>query len=80
MTKKKREKKAELVFDDNYFRYMTCWYENGALKEEGKYKDGFPRWETWKIWPESRWDPIDAGYVAFAIAYTATTIFNWLTK
>ena len=87
----KTRKKAELEFDDDYPLYMTCWYENGALKGEGPYKDGFPRWDAWEIWSEngelelgekekSWWNPIDAGYVAFAIAFTATTIFNWLTK
>ena len=85
----KTRKKAELEFDDDYPLYMTCWYENGALKGEGRYKDGFPRWDAWNIWSEngelelgekekSWWNPIDAGYVAFAIAFTATTIFNWL--
>ena len=29
---------------------------------------------------ESGWNPLDAGYVAFAITFTVTTIFNWLTK
>ena len=40
---KTKKKKAELVVDDNYPRYMTCWYENGAMKGEGRYKDGFSR-------------------------------------
>ena len=69
---------------------MTCWYESGKIKEQGRNKDGFPRPEGWAIWSEigklvfdeeeeSRWNPIDAGYVAFAIAFTITTNFNWLT-
>ena len=87
----KTRKKAELIFNDTYPRYITCWYENGAIKEEGSYKDGYPRLENWKIWSEngelvlgekeeSGWNPLDAGYVAFAIAYTVTIIFKWLTK
>ena len=86
----KTRRKAKMTFDDDYPVYMTCWYENGKMKDQGRYKDGFPRGEGWKVWSEngelvfgeeeeSRWNPIDAGYVAFAIAFTITTIFNWLT-
>ena len=61
------------------------------MKEQGYYKDGFPREEGWKSWSETgelvlgekeeSWlNPIDAGVVAFAITFTVTTIFNWLTK
>ena len=88
----KTRRKANMVFDDDdYPVYMTCWYENGVMKEQGRYKDGFPRGEGWKIWSEngelvfgekeeSGLNPLDAGYVAFAIVYTITTIFNWLTN
>ena len=87
----KTRRKAVLTFDDDYPVYMTCWNENGAMKEQGRYKDGSPRWDGWTIWSEngelvlgekeeSWWNPIDAGYVAFAITFTITTIFNWLTK
>ena len=87
----KTRRKAVLTFVDDYPVYMTCWYESGKMKEQGRYKDGFPRWDGWAIWSEngelvldekeeSGWNPIDAGYVAFAITFTVTTIFNWLTK
>ena len=79
-----------MVFDDDYPVYMTCWYESGKIKEQGRYKDGFPRGEGWKTWSEtgelvfgekeeSGWNPIGAGYVAFAIVYTVTTFSKWLT-
>ena len=78
-------------FVDDYPVYMTCWYESGKVKEQGRYKDGFPRWDGWTIWSEngelvlgekeeSGWNPIDAVYVAFAITFTVTTMFNWLTQ
>jgi antitoxin component YwqK of YwqJK toxin-antitoxin module len=70
-------KKAELVFDDDHPVYMTCWYESGKIKACGWYKDGFPRGETW-LEEESGWDPLVVGYIAFAIAYTVTTLVNWL--
>ena len=84
-------RKAVLTFDDDdYPVYMTCWYESGKIKEQGRYKDGFPRPEGWAIWSEtgelllgekeeSGWNPLDAGYVAFAIVYTFTTFLKWLT-
>ena len=88
----KTRRKAELVFVDDYPKYVTCWYENGVMRERGRYKDGSPRLETWKIWSEngelvlgeeeeeeSCWNPLEVGYVAFVVAYTATTFFNWLT-
>ena len=34
--KEKTRKKAELVFNDDYPVYMTCWYENGKMKEQGR--------------------------------------------
>ena len=81
-------KKAELEFDDMYPWYMTCWYENGVMKEQGRYKDGFPRWDSWKRWSEtgelvfgeeeSMWNPLRVGYVSFVVAYTVTTFFKWL--
>ena len=85
----KTRKKVRLLFDDDYPVYMTCWYESGKMKAEGKYKDGFPRWDSWTFWSEngelvfgekeeSGLNPLEVGYVAFAVAYTATTIFNWL--
>ena len=43
----KTRRKAKMVFDDDYPVYMTCWYENGAMKEQGRYKDGSPRWDGW---------------------------------
>ena len=86
----KTRRKAKLTFDDEYPWYITCWYENGEMKEQGRYKDGYPRGDSWKAWSEngelvfsekeeSEWNPIDAGYVAFAIVYTVTTFLKWLT-
>ena len=83
----KTRKKAEMVFDDDYPIYMTCWYKNGAMKEQGRYKDGFPRGEGWKIWSENgelvfgekeeSWlNPIDAGYVAGSLGLVA---FGWVS-
>ena len=45
MMQKKTRRKAKMVFDDEYPVYMTCWYENGVMKEQGRYKDGYPRWD-----------------------------------
>ena len=84
----KTGRKAKLVFNDTYPWYMTCWYENGVMRERSRYKDGSPILETWKIWSEhgelvlgekkeSMWNPLYVGYVSFAIAYMVTTIFNW---
>ena len=32
----KTRRKAKMVFDDEYPVYMTCWYENGVMKEQGR--------------------------------------------
>ena len=32
----KTRRKAVLVFDDTYPWYMTCWYENGKMKGQGR--------------------------------------------
>ena len=66
---KRTKLKAELVFDDEENPlYMICWYENGLVKSESYY--GL-REEMW-------YDPLVSGYIAFAITYIATTLFNWL--
>ena len=36
----KTRRKAVLTFKDDYPVYMTCWYESGKMKEQGRYKDG----------------------------------------
>ena len=87
----KTRRKAVLTFDDTYPVYMTCWYESGKMKEQGRYKDGSPRWDGWTIWSEngelvlgekeeSWWNPIDAGYVAFAITFHDYNNFQLVDK
>ena len=69
---KRTKLKAELVFDEEENPvYMICWYENGLVRSESYYEDGFPKVEAW-------YDPLVSGYIAFAITYIATTLFNWL--
>ena len=71
----KTKMKAEMVFDDNYPTYMTCWYKNGLVKAEGRYKDGAPR-EPWEFCAGR--DPLVTGYAAFVVTYLITTILNWV--